>query len=120
MNAVQWSIRRELWEHGWIYRVPLIIGIAMIVVMAGVAEVHVVNAGEWTAESRLLTARVLSGVFDLGSRMIIIVGTLTSYVYCSEAMHGERRERSILFWKSWPVSDGATVAAKAMVAMVLI
>jgi ABC-2 type transport system permease protein len=41
-------------------------------------------------------------------------------VYCAEALHGERRDRAILFWKTWPVGDGTAVAAKAVVAMVVV
>ncbi|MGH9552689.1 MAG: ABC transporter permease, partial [Terriglobales bacterium] len=40
--------------------------------------------------------------------------------YCLDALHGERRDRSILFWKSLPVSDLTTVLVKASVPIVII
>jgi ABC-2 type transport system permease protein len=35
-------------------------------------------------------------------------------------LHGERRDRSILFWKSLPVSDVTTVLAKASIPLVIL
>ena len=40
--------------------------------------------------------------------------------YSLEALHGERRDRSILFWKSLPVSDLTTVLAKASIPLVVL
>jgi len=40
---------------------------------------------------------------------------LISIFYSVEALYGERRDRSILFWKSMPVSDLTTVLAKASI-----
>jgi len=59
-------------------------------------------------------------MFDLLSRMLLMTGTVVAFVYCAEALHGERRDRASLFWKTWPVGDGAAVAAKAMVAMMVV
>ena len=45
----------------------------------------------------------------------LLMGTtfIVAMFYCLEALYGERRDRSILFWKSLPVSDLTTVLAKA-------
>jgi ABC-2 type transport system permease protein len=40
--------------------------------------------------------------------------------YCLDALHGERRDRSILFWKSLPVSDTTTVLAKLCIPLVVL
>ena len=40
--------------------------------------------------------------------------------YCLDALYGERRDRSILFWKSLPVSDLTTVLAKASIPLVIL
>jgi ABC-2 type transport system permease protein len=113
MKALWWSIQRELWEHGWLYRVPLVIGAIVISVFTGVAGVNAPGA-------TIHAGRQLSSVFDLATRMILMAGTVTAYIYCAEALNGERRDRAILFWKSWPVGDGTTVAAKVLVATVVI
>jgi ABC-2 type transport system permease protein len=41
-------------------------------------------------------------------------------IYCLDALHGERRDRSVLFWKSLPVSDLTTVLAKASIPLVVL
>ena len=40
--------------------------------------------------------------------------------YCLDALYGERRDRSILFWKSLPVSDLTTVLSKASIPIVVL
>src|SRR4026209_1886244 len=107
MNSMLWSIRRELWEHRWLWSVPLIIAAVVVVVFTGVAFFQVAS-------------HTASGMFDLTSRMILITGTIVAYVYCAESLHGESRDRAILFWKTWPVGDTTAVAAKALVPLIVV
>jgi ABC-2 type transport system permease protein len=53
---------------------------------------------------------------------ILIMGTtfIVAVFYCLDALHGERRDRSILFWKSLPVSDLTTVLSKASIPVVIL
>jgi len=100
MNPLLWSIRRELWEHRWLWSVPLVVGAIVVTVFSSVAVRHLGSVGAGAdAELRVLAAG-MSGVFDLASRMILITGTIVAFVYCAEALHGERRDRAILFWKT--------------------
>ena len=50
----------------------------------------------------------------------MLTGIVVSVFYCLDALHGERRDRSILFWKSLPVSDVSTVLAKASIPLVIL
>jgi ABC-2 type transport system permease protein len=50
---------------------------------------------------------------------VLAIGILVAVAYCLNALHGERRDRSILFWKSMPVSDLTTVLSKAAIPLVL-
>jgi hypothetical protein len=45
---------------------------------------------------------------------------LVALFYCLDALYGERRDRSILFWKSLPVSDITTVLSKASIPVVVV
>jgi ABC-2 type transport system permease protein len=119
VNPVLWSFRRELWEHRWLWSVPLLIGVTVIAVFSGVALMQLVSVGAGANAEPLLAAR-LSAMFDLATRMILVTGTIVAFVYCAEAVHGERRDRAILFWKTWPVGDGTAVAAKAMVPLIVV
>ena len=53
---------------------------------------------------------------------LLIMGTtfVVAMFYCLDALHGERRDRSILFWKSLPVSDLTTVLSKASIPLVVL
>jgi ABC-2 type transport system permease protein len=52
--------------------------------------------------------------------LIMVVAFITGIFYCLDALHSERRDRSILFWKSLPVSDLTTVLAKASIPLVIL
>src|SRR5208283_3600079 len=53
---------------------------------------------------------------------LLIMGTtfIVAVFYCLDALYGERRDRSILFWKSLPVSDLTTVLSKASIPIVVL
>ena len=52
--------------------------------------------------------------------ILMATAFLIAAFYCLDALYVERRDRSILFWKSLPISDRMTVLAKAAVPIVLI
>ena len=108
MRALLWSVRRELWEHRWVYMVPAVVGGVLIAVMGGTLLFgsSANNAG-------------ISRLFDHATRMLLLMGTVSTYVYCAEALHTERRDGSIIFWKALPVSDAIAVLGKAAVALVV-
>ncbi len=58
--------------------------------------------------------------YAIAAVLIPASGIVISIFYCLGAMHGERRDRSILFWKSLPVSDLVTVLAKLSVPALVI
>ena len=99
MKALAWCVRRELWEHRWVYVAPLAGGLALMGIF--VAQGH---------------AEIVGYLL----RTLLLGGTVIAFVYCSEALHGERRDRSILFWKSVPVSDRVVVLSKALVALAVV
>jgi ABC-2 type transport system permease protein len=64
--------------------------------------------------------REFMGAYDALSGVIVIAALLVGVLYSAGALHGERRDRSILFWKSLPVSDAAAVLSKAAVPILLL
>jgi ABC-2 type transport system permease protein len=52
--------------------------------------------------------------------MILATVFIVGVFYCLDALHGERRDRSILFWKSLPVSDFTTVLSKALIPLAVL
>ena len=58
--------------------------------------------------------------YDIAAMMIMFTVFIVGVFYCLDALHGERRDRSILFWKSLPVSDLTTVLSKAIIPLVIL
>src|SRR5204862_363743 len=56
----------------------------------------------------------------VAAMMLIFTAFIVGVFYCLDALHSERRDRSILFWKSLPVSDLITVLSKASVPFVIL
>jgi ABC-2 type transport system permease protein len=115
VHPFYWSMRRELYEYRSIYIAPL--------AAAGIALLGFLIASIGRALSlpnpvdRLI---VLEEPFDFAMGLILGTAFIVGIFYCLDALYGERRDRSILFWKSLPVSDLTTVLAKATVAVVIL
>ena len=58
--------------------------------------------------------------YDIAALALMAVTLVVAAFYCLDALHGERRDRSILFWKSLPVSDLMTVLSKATIPLLLL
>ncbi len=58
--------------------------------------------------------------YSIAAIVIMFTTVLVGAFYCLDALHGERRDRSILFWKSLPVSDLTTVLSKATIPLVVL
>jgi ABC-2 type transport system permease protein len=118
-RPMYWSIRRELWENRSIYAAPVVTACIMLfgffistitlprrmrIAMADPAKLH----------------SVVAMPYDTTAGLILVTAFLVGVFYCLDALYGERRDRSILFWKSLPVSDRTTVLAKAAIPLVIL
>ena len=114
-----WSVRRELWENLSITYAPA--AVACFIVFATLFAA-VRYTGEILAQldidkvnpARIAAAPLLVVPIWLGITMVGI-----AIFYSLDALYSERRDRSILFWKSLPVSDTTTVLSKMTVPMVV-
>jgi ABC-2 type transport system permease protein len=115
-----WSLRRELWEYRSIYLAPLgLAGVALLAflfVLAGLPHImHHLSSLDLAQQRRALTHP-----YDFAAALILGAAFLVSIFYSLDALYGERRDRSILFWKSLPVSDLTAVLAKASVPLLVL
>lgn len=118
-RPLYWSVRREVWENRSIYIAPLA---AAAVVLFGSFVSFVVMAHRTRFPRALDEAQrqaALERPFSVTAALIIFTSFVVGVFYCLDALHGERRDRSILFWKSLPVSDRTTVLAKACIPLVV-
>src|SRR3982075_3108780 len=115
-----WSMRRELWENRSLYFVPMIV--AGVILFGWV--VSMVHFPERRRAALLLDEAhrrmAIAMPYGIAAMMIMMTAMIVGVFYCLDALHGERRDRSILFWKSLPVSDLTTVLSKAAIPLLVL
>ncbi|HTD53980.1 MAG TPA: hypothetical protein VK670_01265 [Silvibacterium sp.] len=117
VRPLYWSIKRELWENRSIYIAPLIVaGLVLLGNAIGLI------GGSFTVgvHTPSHTGAIAVSHYEIASNLIMATTLLVAIFYCLDALYGERRDRSILFWKSMPVSDTVTVLAKASIPLVVL
>jgi ABC-2 type transport system permease protein len=115
-----WSVRRELWENRSIYIAPLIVA---MVVLFGFLISTIGLPDRRRAVLLLDPAKARVGIeapYNMAAIMLILTAFIVGVFYCLDALYGERRDRSILFWKSLPVSDVTTLLSKATIPLVIL
>src|SRR5437870_12558129 len=119
-RPMYWSLRRELWENWSIYIVPLIVA---LVVLLGFLASTIGLAERRRAVLLLDPAKARAAIeapYNVAAMMLIFTAFIVGVFYCLDALYGERRDRSILFWKSLPVSDRTTLLSKATIPLVIL
>jgi ABC-2 type transport system permease protein len=117
-----WSIRRELWENRSLYIAPLAVA-ALILLGFFYATIHtpvsiIVNDGISINGSEHNIDPLAP--YTIAAGLLMATTFLVAIFYCLDALYGERRDRSILFWKSLPLSDLTIVLSKAAIPLVLL
>ena len=115
-----WSVRREFWENRLIYIAPLsAAAIFLFGFLINMISLRHRMRGVWPADtSRYLD--VLPMPHEMSGALIMGIALVVGIFYSLDALYGERRDRSILFWKSLPVSDLTAVLSKASIPFVFI
>ena len=110
-----WSVRRGLWENRSIYIAPLAVA---ALTLFGYLIATMGFAFSTTNLAQRRTA--LEDPLSFAAGVIMVTAFIVSIFYSLETLHGERRDRSILFWKSLPISDLTTVLSKASIPLVIL
>lgn len=129
MKAFYWLLKRESWEHRSFVIVPLAVGGLAILFMLlcflkalghldGIVHLsgHIQRDGAVPEQRVLVTAMtILRTAMPFSVVMLIVIA-----VYLLDALYGDRRDRSIMFWKSLPISDTAVVLSKLTAAALVV
>ena len=143
MKTMKWLLRREFWEHkGSMFWAPIVAAALMFCFLSGTMmygsaqadfqshmSIKLSTSGTTTtvhtgfdalpaAEKQNMANIAASGYMAFAVPLFIMLAVVT-FFYCLSALHDERRDRSILFWKSLPVSDAQTVLSKVVTAGVV-
>jgi hypothetical protein len=116
-----WSVWRELWENRSIYVAPLIVAVVQVFGLAmstiGLAERR---RAVLLLDDAVKQRAAIEAPYDMAAMMMIFVVFIVGVFYCLDALHGERRDRSILYWKSLPVSDLTTILSKITIPLAVL
>ena len=120
VHPLYWSIRRELWESRSVYLAPLgAAAVALFGFMISMthfpARVH-----EILSLDPMKQQHAFAQPYEIATALIMGAAFIVSIFYSLDALYGERRDRSILFWKSLPVSDLTAVLSKVSVPLLIL
>lgn len=121
-------VRREIWEHRSLYITPAVVGLVLILAVltafvfaSGYQEI--VDMGIVGAQNLAGEAERRAAMFALlmgnTAPFLVATGILTIF-YCLDSLYAERKNKSILFWRSLPVTDSETVVSKFLTAAIAI
>jgi ABC-2 type transport system permease protein len=119
-RRMYWSLRRELWEYRSIYVAPLAVA-ALILFGFLISTIHLRERMRAALTlGPMQQQELIAQPYNFAALLIMFTTLVVAVFYCLDALHGERRDRSILFWKSLPVSDLTAVLAKASIPLVVL
>ena len=119
-RLMYWSVRREFWENRALYAAPAAVASVflfgfLISILYVLAEAH---ASPWL--DPMQQRALLGQPYEFAENLIMAATLFVGMFYSADALYGERRERSILLWKSLPVSDLITVLSKASIPILIL
>ena len=144
MNAIvkspfAWLLKREYWEErrGLLWSQVTVAGILIVLSIFGIiaaevarvrmgGDIHFVSGGDLSQALQNAASHNSEGLAQAVSGMMWTFGLFAGVVlsfklffYLLGALYEDRKDRSILFWKSLPVSDTATVLSKVVTAILV-
>lgn len=132
-----WLVKREFWEHrgGFLWAPVITGGIFLLLNIMGLVTAEVLGARHGIhigagGDLQQVISRMDSGdmstvgmALDItmysAMALISVVLGFVVFFYCLGSLYDDRRDRSILFWKSLPISNTSTVLSKVISAGVL-
>ena len=130
MKTFYWLVKREFWEHkGGFVTAPIVAGAiafllnAMLIAVGeahtGIGNFHSNFSRAYEDADLVQAGAVIDGLLYGMTYLVLIVTAIVVFFYCLGALYDDRRDRSILFWKSLPLSDTDTVLSKVASAVLL-
>ena len=122
-------VRREIWEHRSIWITPAAVAtvvtfIAVAAVIMAAAFGELINPDiEKIADATVpdgVRRAALAGVLIGNTTVFVIAMWFLMLFYCLDALYAERKDRSILFWRSLPITDAETVVSKLLTVFIAI
>jgi len=114
MNTYIWLVRREFWENRAIWMIPVVMS-AFLLLVALFGRVDLLAVSVHVPGSTVGQA-FLAAV----AATFFAVMSIYAAWYLLDCLYADRKDRSVLFWKSLPISDTTTVMSKLATALIVI
>jgi ABC-2 type transport system permease protein len=136
-TQLPWLLKREYWENrgGFLWAPGITAGITLLLTLMGLVVAEVFRsrmAGEiqvgvplnqltqqMTPEQLANLGVALDGYLLSQAMLLQVVLFFVVFFYLLGALYDDRRDRSVLFWKSLPLSDASMVVSKVLSAAVV-
>ncbi len=118
MNTANWLLRREFWENRAIWLIPAVFG-ALLILASLFGGYQVLGAADLATVRTVVQAGALDGMVLIALAFFTVMLIYSTW-YLLDCLYADRKDRSILFWKSMPISDTATVLSKLGLALCVI
>ncbi len=119
MKAMAMLIRREFWEHRVLVIAPLVVCVLYLgLFVLATAKLHVGSV--YIGDAGRSMGNFASVMHIMFTGMLYVLTAFVTFFYLADSLYAERKDRSILFWKSLPVSDAMTVLSKLLVALIAV
>ncbi|MBI3147230.1 MAG: ABC-2 transporter permease [Betaproteobacteria bacterium] len=142
MNTLHWLIRREFWEHkGGLFWAPVVVAALLLALVTLSVAVPLIN-GDLSAQhlrignyefadsdslqevladpsTREHLGEALSLSFAAAALPLMMTMSFVVFFYFIGTLFEDRSNRSVLFWKSLPISDRDTVLSKLATGLLL-
>jgi len=118
VNAMTWLVRREFWENRAIWMLPAVIG-GLLILASLFGGYQVLGAADLSTVQAVVQAGAVDGMLFIVGLFFIVMSIYSTW-YLLDCLYADRKDRSVLFWKSLPVSDTATVMSKLGVALIVV
>lgn len=145
LSKFKWLLKREYWENrGGFFWAPIVAGgvsllLSLLAIVAGLfaantaaknGDLHINGINVNGLDLSLLTSQLspedmtklaegINVTTMLSSAWPFIVLAFVVFFYSLGALYDDRRDRSVLFWKSLPLSNTQTVLSKAVSALIV-
>jgi ABC-2 type transport system permease protein len=120
MKALLTQIQREFWEHRGLWIVPLAIAAVMLLAAAVFGHIQFDFSNAATHYDGPIPPPLVELVVLGWAVPFYLAAAIQAAAYLIDCLYSERRDRSILFWRSMPVTDARTVLVKLLVGLVLV
>src|ERR1700728_3552777 len=120
MKALLIEIRREFWEHRALWLAPLAIAVVLLVAAAVFGHFRLYTHDGQGLQQGSSVSQLYQFVLLGWAVPFYLAAAILASAYLLDCLYAERRDRSILFWRSMPVSDARGVLVKLLVGLVLV